>query len=178
MTIRKTSLAFAVAVVSSVVAGQAYAEITDAQRLFSLMCLTEEATGFDWENDAWVTKRFAPTNYVLTKHGTEDKDCQWEGRFSYSITPPPLGGDLGESTGGYVLKPVGDKDNITNFTVCKERWKKDGSVFVLQDITCLGWANIRAEPDGPFVLTRTYGAFVPEHDSLVLQIGKCSLVSP
>jgi hypothetical protein len=60
---------------------------------------------------------------------------------------------MSESLGCYELKEVGEKDAPAD--VCKERWHKIESGYVLLEVNCLGFANYRAEVDGPFVLTRT-----------------------
>ena len=130
------------------------AQITDMQTKFSMLCVAEKGTGFNWERNDWVQSNYKPYSYIVTKVGPQGyavivRICR--SQFH------PLSTPWAKSLGCYELKEVGEKDTPAN--LCKERWNKTESGYVLLDVNCLGFTNYRAEVDGPFVLTRTYGIF-------------------
>jgi hypothetical protein len=51
------------------------AQITDTQTMFSMLCLAEKGTGFDWQNNDWVLSNYKPYSYIVTK--VEPKRDDW-----------------------------------------------------------------------------------------------------
>src|SRR5262249_49332650 len=150
------------------------AQVTDTQTKFSMLCVAEKGTGFNWRNNDWVQTDYKPYTYVLTKVEPQEWDCASQ-KVSQQISP--VSEARGESHGCYQLKEVGDKEALSD--LCEERWNKTNSGYALLDVICEGLANYRAEVDGHFSLTRTYGIFFSgeKRDSMLLQIGKCSLLT-
>jgi hypothetical protein len=90
--------AFAIVpIVSGLASGQSWAEITDSQKPFSMLCVAEKAIGFDWQNNDWVQSNYKQNTYVLTKLDGQDKRCfPWGGNdrggFHVQLHLTPLNG--------------------------------------------------------------------------------------
>ena len=144
--------------------------------------VAEKGTGFVWEKNDWVQTNFQAQPYVL-KLEPDNKICTlfWgvgAAYFSQPITPDGAGG--GSSKGCYELKEVGRKNSHDVPNTCDERWSNpNGTGYVLRDVICRGFADFRAEVDGRFVLTRTYGLWNEgeQRDAMMLLFGECSLVN-
>ena len=60
------------------------AQITDTRTKFSMRCVAEKGTGYDWKNNDWVLSNYKPYSYVLTK--VEPRTC-FTGGVSQQISP-------------------------------------------------------------------------------------------
>src|SRR5262245_62085585 len=81
------------------------AQVTDTQTKFSMLCVAEKGTGFNWRNNDWVQTDYKPYTYVLTKVEPQEWDCASQ-KVSQQISP--VSEARGESHGCYQLKEVGD----------------------------------------------------------------------
>jgi hypothetical protein len=160
-------------------ASQSFAtQITDMQTKFSMLCVAEKGTGFDWKDNDWVQTNYLPYSYIVTKEEPAKPDDPFGCHVSVSQQiSPALGGLQGESIGCYQLKEIGEKDGLAYR--CREVWNKTDNGYVLDNVSCEAlFEKYKAELDGPFVRTLTYGLFfrTEKRDSVMLQIGKCSLL--
>ena len=85
------------------------AQITDPQSKFSLLCVAEQGTGFNWQNSDWVQSRYRSNSYILTKVEPfcfkVEQHCSSD---SQSISDSDVWG-RGESHGCYELREIGQK---------------------------------------------------------------------
>jgi hypothetical protein len=173
--------ALVIGFVAGLTSGAACAEITDSQTPFSMLCVAEQATGFNWKNDNWVRSNYNPENYIINKLNGRDRRCTEDerGEFSRPVVRDESGKDAG-SAGCYVLRQMGKKGSSWEpADRCEENWTDRNGQLVLTAIFCKGlWVDYKAHIDGAFILTRTYGVLMSgeQKDSVTLEIGKCSLV--
>lgn len=159
---------------------RASAEITDQGKSFSMLCVAEKGTGFNWDKNDWQQANYKPYTYVISKLVGDDSESKCFTRLrgeNVAALITPTGDTSGRSKGCYVLKEIGEAVTLGN--VCTEFWDKRGASYLLKEVTCTGgFEEYRARVDGPFVVTRTYAVFatVDPRDSVILQIGKCSLL--
>lgn len=151
-----------------------------------MLCVTDASTGFNWVSGRWVQTNFFNKQYVVSKVPPESSfgasrcgasiaNRQTEPIFAEDVT-------LAYAWGCYDIPEVGDEPGIAIAEPCQEQWQRsiDGSV-TLSALWCTesGFSRFQLRTNGPFVLTRTYAAFAANNesrDSLVLQVGRCSLL--
>ena len=74
------------------------AEITDTQTKFSMLCVAEKATGFDWQGNEWVQKNYLTYSYILTKVEPAKPDgTPFDCHVSVSQQISPLSDSIGGS---------------------------------------------------------------------------------
>lgn len=141
----------------------------DESKTLSLICVVDESSGYNWRNKSWVHSTFKPLTYIVEKMPQTSVGCaDRQARIA------PSGNNL---LGCYAIKEVGKKPLWSQ--LCEE-WRSESGVVVRVDCSFGGFDSFEAQIDGPFVLTRTYGAFVEldgKRDSLVLEVGKCSEIA-
>lgn len=180
----KTRWAFAIPlVVTGLTSGLLRAETTDAQKPFSMLCVAEQGTGFNWKNDDWVQTSYKLETYIINKLDGQDRMCWFVGGERGEFSRPVVRDDLGKggySKGCYLLKEIGKKSGTLVADRCQESWIDKNGELVLGTIFCEGtFFDYKAQIDGAFILTRTYGVLMrgKQKDSVTLQIGKCSLLN-
>jgi hypothetical protein len=146
--------------------------VTDQNTLFSMLCVVEESTGFNWSGTSWTTTTFKPQNYIVSKLARATKPYCEESLWNERLKSEHVDARFG----CYVLKDVGDERGIPR--VCRELWV--GGALRTIDCTIGGFESYRAMLDGPFVYTRMYAPlFLKDEkrkDSVVISIGKCSVL--
>jgi hypothetical protein len=174
---------FAGCVIAGLTSCAAYAEITNSQTPFSMLCVAEQATGFNWKNDEWVRSSYKPETYIISKLNAKDQRCWFVGGEHGDFSRPIVrdkSGKRGGSKGCYVIRQMGKKASTWEpADRCEESWAGNNGNLVLATIFCEGtFVDYKTHIDGAFILTRTYGALLKgeEKDSVTLEIGKCSLV--
>lgn len=94
------------------------AQITDTQTKFSMLCIAEKGTGFDWKNNDWVISSYRPNSYIVTKVEPDNFLCRLPS-VSQPITPLVGIPNEAESKGCYELKEIGQK--YAAAYACRER---------------------------------------------------------
>ena len=76
------------------------AQITDIQTRFSMLCVAEKGTGFNWKNNDWVQTNYVPYSYILTKVEPDPTKPEELGCHVVSQQISPVG-FMGESRSCY-----------------------------------------------------------------------------
>ena len=121
MKVQSASSFIVALALAAVMPGAVSAEITDS-RPFSLRCVEEKSTGFNWVNKEWVQTNFKPSSYILSKLEPTSEPCE---DFQNELSPSIERHTSMKTTGCYMLKQVGEKDSLGD--VCRESWmEKNG----------------------------------------------------
>lgn len=160
--------------------GVALAVILPAQSFaMTVLCVENSSAGFNWREGEWVNAEYKPEQYIV-QDVTGDPVLG-----EYCQPTPPKAGMYGVVTGTrcFNQSTVGEEKSVFATTSCRIVYKPD--MTTIKTAYCEGgYAEIKFEPTGEFVMTRTYAAPDSEHtavaqrDSLVLSVGKCSVVAP
>ena len=167
---------------SGAVPCQTRAEITESQKPFSMICVADKATGFNWKNDDWIYATFKPETYIIRKLDGRNESCsiveQERGEFTRPIVMSEP--KWGSAKRCYLRSAMGRKDPLPIADRCEELWGDSNGKLVLQTIFCQGTSSkYNVQIDGAFVLTTTYGALMKDQprDSVILELEKCSVIN-
>jgi hypothetical protein len=162
------------------VLGVALAVMLPAQSFaLTVLCAESGSTGFNWREGKWVNSDYNLERYIV-QDVTDDPVLG-----EYCQPTPPTAGDYGVVTGTrcFNQSSVGEVKSVFATTTCRIYYKTD--MTTITTAYCEGgYAEIKFEPTGEFVMSRTYAApdsdktAVDQRDSLVLSVGKCSVVAP
>ena len=135
-----------------------FAQITDPEQTFSLLCVSDQGTGFNWENGEWRQRNYAPNSYVFRKHKLSD--CVGRPQNDHAC---------------YSFTLVGED---TSPTFCREYWRLFHSVQEVERVVCDKFINFEVGvPLKRFVVTSTYPVFATNDDLkdyVYVMMGKCS----
>ncbi len=168
-----------------------FAEIKTSNIFFTLMCISEKSTGFNWKQGDWKYANFKESKYIIEKIEPEDIHlisgkslpksgfCQLNGK-----NDPQTLEILNTSYGCYNLRRFGEPFFNGNSKVCLEFWNGKGTNRVLEKVTCESSTNpITFAPDGWFH-SATLHDYVEksrpdnhDKDSLAIEVGKCAVIS-
>lgn len=150
------------------------------------LCIEESSTGFNWRQGHWVEATFSGHQYLVREieRAEEVGESCFEriAREARSLEPINNGFNTW-SSGCYAIYDVGTEPGRFDVLMCDERWSDNGSVDF---VGCEhgGFQQFKMNVPGEFVSYRTYAAPESdpkddaERDSLVLSVGKCSVISP
>jgi len=178
-------------------------EITNVDEKFTLLCVDEKSTGFNWKKGDWHQTNFITgQKYIIKKHdkplssnspgyvrnSTENRLCAFNQRESREWTTSV------SQDGCYSIKEFGKETRMVDYTICREDWSKDQqSKLSLKEIFCKKRAtnsewiispnewfhrsnmhsNLDSDPKG-FVLDGVKELPDDYKDSLSISVGKCS----
>lgn len=144
----------------------------------TVLCVETSSTGFIWKDGDWRQSNFTSDQYLI-------EDVGGDATLGAHCTPEPIRKDSSGSRSAKLclnIEQVGNTRTFLRTTLCSVNYSKiDDNI---SSVWCNGAVeNYSFEPTGRFVLSRTYSALINApssdfpRDSLVLSIGKCSLVT-
>ena len=157
----------------------------------SVLCIEEQATGFNWKNKAWVQSDYRPDGkFVIRKLNPEtykDKDVRMTSKNGFMCEDPkvfPVPLDLprkGKFSGFiyacYEIKEVGREANFLSTRRCSEYWKEGR----LTEISCKDHSpQTYFHPDGAYIRYpwhQDIDKYADKKDSLILSVGSCSKIN-
>lgn len=145
----------------------------------TVLCVEEGSTGFNWRNGDWVQTNYHLDQFIM-KDVSEDPEL---GKFC--SVEPPTEDDYGivKGTRCFNQTEVGDEPSPFGSSHCRVYYKPD--MKTVRTVYCEGgYAEVNFQAPGEFVSTRTYSApdvemgAADSRDSLVISVGKCSVIAP
>lgn len=145
----------------------------------TVLCVEEGSTGFNWRNGDWVQTNYHLDQFIM-KDVSEDPELG-----TFCSPEPPVEDEYGVIKGKRCFNQadVGEEPGVFGTSHCRVYYKPD--MTTVRTVYCEGgYAEINFEAPGEFVLTRTYsapdGAMTKsdQRDSLVISVGKCSVIAP
>lgn len=142
------------------------------------LCVETHSTGFNWTNNQWVE-----TTYTLDQYVVQDVSDNDDLRGVICSAEDPVTSAYGSVSANrcFNASMVGEQATVAGTTSCRVYYESDGTTITT--VSCSGgFIDYSFIPTGEFVLSRTYA--VPEfnpgdrRDSLVLSVGKCSVIAP
>lgn len=155
---------------------------------FVSLCIEEAATGFNWENGSWIHANYRPDKRYLIQRIPAEKIKQGDGNNIPHLScvlssDNPLEirriGNHIFTNGCYNIRKQGEKLSGLSSKICSEQWI-DGD---LQKITCeRNFQSTSFLPDGNYIMLPWHSdvSINPKdgrQDSLILSVGKCSIIS-
>jgi len=150
------------------------------------LCVESGSTGFNWQRGAWVEASYTPEQLIVREVPLADElGLMCRVRFNrQNLVEGIVRTDYGASRNAcYVMHVVGGEPSAADTYACVE-YLGDGDA--ISSVSCQGnvFQSFNFQPSGEWVSTRTYAA--PDgsatadqnRDSLVLSIGKCSVIAP
>ncbi|MFP9138566.1 hypothetical protein ACLI1C_15410 [Devosia sp. XGJD_8] len=160
--------------------GVALAMILPAQSFaLTVLCAESGSTGFNWRDGKWVNSDYALDQYIV-QDVSEDPELS---AYCESTEPTATANGASYAERCFNLSVVGEAKSSFSTTECRTFYDATG---VAVSVRCGNsvYQTINFEPTGEFVLSRTFGIpdfQVPapaQRDSLVLSVGKCSVIAP
>ena len=155
----------------------------------SILCVEEQATGFDWKNKAWSQKNFRPdTKLVIRKLEPQTyKDAYTRSKSKNLLlcedpkvapsTNAKKGKLSGFVTACYEIKPMGQEPDILSYGPCIENWSEG----LLQNVSCGNhYTPTYFHPDGAYITYPWHADIrrdVDKKDSLLISVGSCSRIN-
>jgi len=135
------------------------------------------STDFNWTNDQWVE-----TTYTLDQYVVQDVSDNDDLRGFFCTAEDPVTSGYGSVSANRCFNSsmVGEQATVAGTTSCCVYYESDGITIISVTCSC-GFIDYSFIPTGESVLSRTYA--VPEfnpgdrRDSLVLSVGKCSVIA-
>jgi hypothetical protein len=161
------------------------AGIATPSQALTVLCLEDSSIGFNWTEEEWTPSKYPPESYIVKKLEASDplgSACfDLMAHIGRSATPVKSEYSGSSSTSCYARYGVGSEPTMLDVEMCTEMWTDDGSlnaVYCQEGIL----AKFNFSPNGEFVIDRTFAvprlSQKPERDSLVLAVGKCSVIEP
>lgn len=173
-------------------ANNVFAAMDERMLLFptgSVLCVEEQATGFNWKNKAWSQADFIPsTKFVIRKlepQTYKDADTRFKSKNFIlcddpKVTPFPnakKGKLSGLVTACYEIKRMGEEPNLFDYRSCTEEWSEGR----LDRVSCDDHGRpTYFHPDGAYIAYPWHSDIrkdVDKKDSLLLSIGSCSRIN-
>lgn len=142
------------------------------------LCVETNSTGFNWANGQWIE-----TTYTLDQYVIQDVSANDDLRGFFCTAEAPVTSAYGSVSADrcFNASMVGEQATVAGTASCRVYYESDGTTII--SVSCSGgFIDYSFIPTGEFVLSRTYA--VPEfnpgdrRDSLVLSVGKCSVIAP
>jgi hypothetical protein len=143
------------------------------------LCVESGSTGFNWRDGNWVNSDYNLDQYIVQDVSNDPE------LVSLCIPTEKVVNQWGTAYADrcFNLSVVGEEKSSYDTTQCRVIYDEGGDTTV---VMCdqSRYSNFKFEPTGEFVLTRTYGvpdsdrAPSDQRDSLVLSVGKCSVIAP
>lgn len=172
----------------AILAAIALAAMTGQTMAATYLCVEDASTGFNWKDGRWVQTNFYEHQNIVRKHSLSDDiavRCFNTLARSGRSTEPVV--DLYVETvksgfGCYSQARIGEEVDDMSVTPCQETYFEDK----LRSVRCEEglFTKFKFEPAGEFILTRNYSAPITpvdptrDRDSLLMAVGKCSVISP
>lgn len=146
---------------------------------FTSICVDDGSTGFSWRHGKWEQMNFFTEQHIVKRIAEDDPLASM--CIANMATQNRSGNRLDgkRSSGCYAIYDVGTEPIMFDVTLCWETW---GDKAITQ-VNCSegGLVRYTLEPSGEFIATRTYSApdsaAPAQRDSLVLMVGRCSVIA-
>lgn len=148
------------------------------------LCVEEQSSGYVWRDGTWLPATYSHDSYIVKPIMPDDPlgyGCHNRIKANGHPTEADPGAVFMQVYGCYTAYLVGDAPSEFDVSMCMQYWHSG----VLTVISCAseGAARYEFEPNGEFLYHRTYAVRVSrttnaERDSLVLSVGKCSVIEP
>lgn len=149
---------------------------------FSSLCISEQSTGFNWEEGEWVKTNFILDKYLIKKIHQDklSSGLLWQclgndGKLIEEMLPFESGKETRFIKRCYEVKEFDEELSAPEF--CSEYYRNNGNGDLkLYEIRCPE-SNIYMRPNGRFTIsnTRSIGDDLEDYsDSLTISIGHCS----
>ena len=174
----RLQLGVIVAFLSLIAPGLSFAQIHDRERVFKILCIGDQSSGFDWVNKTWVPTRFKPEQYLIEKMNIDDKTTPFCAA-GIGRNKPLWTDSYGLVDGCYNVHVFGRVSYPRLAQVCLEEWKKLDGKWSLRSISCRDQEYIHLKPDGAFTQTNwneTLDDDAAQKDSLSLTVGRCNVM--
>ena len=163
-----------------IVLGVALALALPAQSFaLTVLCVEGGSTGFNWHEGRWVNTQYSLDQYII-QDVSEDTALS---AYCESTEPTKTINGWTYADRCFNLSVVGEEKSFVSTMQCRTFYDEaDNAASVMCDRS--GPTNIKFRPTGEFVLSRTFGVpdvripMPTERDSLVISVGKCSVVAP
>lgn len=161
--------------IKGVAAAVALAAMTGQGLAASYLCIEDAATGFNWENDAWVQSNYFTSTYIVRTVQADEEIGEFCRAMIASEGPQP-----NQRTACYALHVMGEPVTSANVTLCNE-YPPSGKDITL--VRCdAAFVPYEFRTNGEFIIKRVNGGLNAPvdggRDSLAIGVGKCSLVTP
>jgi len=152
----------------------------------SILCIDDDATGYNWRNKKWVQTNFKEgSRYIVKKIEVEKYiNRNDRGKNKILLCNDPKVWDISENgkkfTGSvdacYEIKSMGNEANFMDSRMCSEWWE-DGK---LDKISCRDHTpQLYFQPDGSFIRFPWHtdvSKLTEKKDSLAISVGSCSII--
>jgi hypothetical protein len=149
------------------------------------LCVETGRTGFSWKNGEWVSVDFTVEQWIArrtTAGDPQDFGCH-DRLAARGITDEIVQGQYGDSaTACYVIYQVGTEPADFDIYDCRESYSDEKGMWIASCESA--FQDFQFGPSNEFVMSRTYAVpvYAPENatskDSLVVAVGKCSVIAP
>lgn len=152
----------------------------------SILCIDDEATGFNWRDKKWVKTNFASGSRFIIRKIEIDKYITKENRLKNNLflCDDPKIWDVthgknkfsGFINACYEIKSMGEKGDAADFSNCSEWWSNGN----LEKISCKDHTpQTFFQPDGSFIRYPLYADLTQstEKASLHISVGRCSIIN-
>lgn len=149
---------------------------------YSVLCVEEQATGFNWENMRWVRKNFNGQTLVVSRVPTEKYMNDKNKALEFMLCKDKSADDTTLDKTAFVhacytMVQVGNKPNFLDSQMCVETWEGNR----LKQVNCDNHSSKFAfEPAGGFIKQPWHmdvRSNESSKDSLSLGVGKCSPIN-
>jgi hypothetical protein len=154
----------------------------------SVLCVEEQATGFNWKNKAWSQADFKPsTKFLIRKLDPEtykDPETRRNAKKFFLCEDPKVTELVMEEkklsgfvNACYEIKELGEEPNLFSYRSCIESWTKGR----LDSISCSNHSSpTNFHPNGAYIKFPWHQNIqkdAAKKDSLVLSVGSCSRIN-
>lgn len=165
-----------------VILGVALAMMLPAQSFaFSVLCIEDHSTGYNWRDGKWTPANYN-TDQLLITDVSDDPELAGANCIAEDQVVSPWGSVSAKRC--FNLAAIGEPRSSSGTSRCTAWYDKDDTDKI-DSVSCEGaWEDYTFTPNGEFIMSRTYSAPLSlptdaeNRDSLVLAIGKCSVVAP
>lgn len=147
---------------------------------YSVICVEEQATGFNWQNRRWVQTNFKTDTYVVSRIPADKYRTLVEAKANTILFCSDKSSDNNSyGTSNYVhecysVSKLGSKLSVLDSNMCLEVWENKKLVSV----SCSNHSSKLAfEPAGGFIKQPWHSDVrldEQQKDSLILSVGKCT----
>lgn len=149
---------------------------------YSVLCIEEQSTGFNWENMRWVRKNFNGQTLIISRVPSEKYMSEKTKAAEFMLCKDKSGDNsvyekISLIHACYTMVQVGNKPNFLDSQMCVETWEGNS----LKRVSCEDhMSKFAFEPAGGFIKQPWHmdvRSTETSKDSLALGVGKCSPIN-
>ncbi len=149
---------------------------------YSVICVEEKSTGFNWENKNWVQANFKPETYIVSRVPADKYRTLVEARANNVYLCEDNSSEYQKYekiefiNACYSVTKIGQQPTFLDTNMCSELWESKKLISVHCNKHS---SKLTFRPTGNFIKQPWHtdlSSDVPNKDSLTLSVGKCTSI--